>query len=161
MRTLVKCIIMGMLAGSLTSLFTACSEEPDCSANARAMINCNLFTHNELTGALQRDTLDSLTITAFSTDSIILNRGEEVTALILPLRYTADSTVLVFHYTGRTTDTVTLHHTNTPYFLSMDCGYQMQQALTGVSYSRHKLDSIHITNSEAGIYGTENLQLFY
>ncbi len=44
------------------------------------------------------DTLDSLTITAFGTDSIILNNQKRVHGLSLPLRYTADSTVLVFHY---------------------------------------------------------------
>jgi hypothetical protein len=43
----------------------------------------------------------------------------------------------------------------------MDCGYQMKQAITDVRYSRHSLDSIRVANKEAGIYGAENLKLFY
>lgn len=107
------------------------------------------------------DTLDSLTITAFGTDSVILNNQKEVRNLMLPLRYTVDSTVLVFRYSRVTTDTLILYHTNTPYFLSMDCGYQMQQEVTGARYSRHRLDSIYISYNEAGIDGRENIKMFY
>jgi len=77
------------------------------------------------------DTLDSLTITAFGTDSIILNNQKRVHGLSLPLRYTADSTVLVFHYSKDVKikkDTIVIRQKNTPYFLSMDCGYQMNKA---------------------------------
>ncbi len=153
--------MLGILLHSFAYMIASCSEEADCTDATRAMLNCNLYTHNELTGNIEQDTLDSLTITAFATDSIILNNEQSVTTLSLPLRYTVDSTVLVLHYTARTRDTLIIYHSNTPYFLSMDCGYQMQQALTGIAYTLHRLDSIRISNSEVGIYGTENLQLFY
>ena len=80
---------------------------------------------------------------------------------MLPLRYTVDSTVLVFRYSSATTDTVTIYHTNTPYFLSMECGYQMQQAISEVCITRHRLDSIYVSYNEAGIDGRENIKLFY
>ena len=97
-------------------------------------------------------------------DSIILNNQKRVHGLSLPLRYTADSTVLVFHYSKDVKikkDTIVIRQKNTPYFLSMDCGYQMKQSITGRSYSRHLLDSIYIQTAEVSIYGTENLKLFY
>lgn len=78
--------------------------------------------------------------------------------------YTADSTVLVFHYSKDPKikkDTIIIRQKNTPYFLSMDCGYQMKQSITGREYSRHILDSIYIQSKEASINGTENLKLFY
>ena len=59
------------------------------------------------------------------------------------------------------TDTVVVRHTNKPYFVSMDCGYQMQQSITTLRYTRRNLDSIYIANPEASIDGTENLKLFY
>lgn len=127
---------------------------------ARGWLQCNFYTLNE-NGMAVNDTLDSLTITAFGTDSVILNNQKEVRNLMLPLRYTVDSTVLVFRYSRVTTDTLILYHTNTPYFLSMDCGYQMQQEVTGARYSRHRLDSIYISYNEAGIDGRENIKMFY
>ena len=103
----------------------------------------------------------AVVVSAFGTDSIIINNQKKVHDLSLPLRYTADSTVLVFRYSKTLTDTLVVYQTNTPYFLSMDCGYQMKQSIKDVNYSRHSLDSIRIVNKEAGIYGTENLKLFY
>lgn len=148
------------MATLLVSIIQACSEEPDCSMTARGWLQCNFYTLSE-DGRAVNDTLDSLTITAFGTDSVILNNQKEVRNLMLPLRYTVDSTVLVFRYSRVTTDTLILYHTNTPYFLSMDCGYQMQQEVTGARYSRHRLDSIYISYNEAGIDGRENIKMFY
>lgn len=148
------------MATLLASIIQACSEEPDCSMTARGWLQCNFYTLSE-DGRAVNDTLDSLTITAFGTDSVILNNQKEVRNLMLPLRYTVDSTVLVFRYSRVTTDTLILYHTNTPYFLSMDCGYQMQQEVTGARYSRHRLDSIYISYNEAGIDGRENIKIFY
>lgn len=160
MKRFVRLILSSVLFYSVFSSFISCSEEADCSMAERPMINCNLYTLNA-EGLAVNDTLDSLTVTAFGTDSLIVNNQQDVSNIILPLRYTVDSTILVFRYSRYTMDTITIHHTNTPYFLSMDCGYQMQQFLTSVRYTRHRLDSIHVTNNEAGIYGRENMQLFY
>ena len=129
------------------------------------MMQCYLYIiDRENNNRVLNDTLDSLTITALETDSIILNNEKRVHGLSLPLRYTADSTVLVFHYSKDPKikkDTIIIRQKNTPYFLSMDCGYQMKQSITGREYSRHILDSIYIQSKEASINGTENLKLFY
>lgn len=165
MRKLVKLVLLCLIAYPIASIVSSCSEEEDCSMNARPMMQCYLYTiDRENNNRVQNDTLDSLTITALETDSIILNNEKRVHGLSLPLRYTADSTVLVFHYSKDPKikkDTIIIRQKNTPYFLSMDCGYQMKQSITGREYSRHILDSIYIQSKEASINGTENLKLFY
>lgn len=160
MKALVKFIIFGVILCPVISIVVSCSEEADCSMATRAMIQCYLYTIDD-GQRVQNDTLDSLTVTAYDTDSIIINNQKRVHDLSLPLRYTADSTVLVFHYSRIRRDTLIIRQTSTPYFLSMDCGYQMRQAIRSISYSRHQLDSLYISNNEASIYGTENLKLFY
>ena len=140
----------------------SCDEEEDCSLNARPMMTCNLYQANpETAGAFIPDTLEQLTITAYGTDSIILNREQKVKALTLPLCYSADSTHLVFHYEDGATDEVIILHDNTPYFLSMECGYQKKQAKRSVIYTKVRLDSIAISYNEAGIYGRVNLKLYF
>lgn len=161
MKALVKFIITGAFLFPILSVVISCSEEADCSMATRAMMQCYFYTLDPETEVVSNDTLDSLTVTAFGTDSIIINNQKKVHDLSLPLRYTADSTVLVFRYSKTLTDTLIVYQTNTPYFLSMDCGYQMKQSIKDVNYSRHSLDSIRIVNKEAGIYGTENIKLFY
>ncbi len=161
MKSLVRLIIFGAILCPIISIVISCSEEADCSMAARAMVQCYVYTIDPATNIQKNDTLDSLTVTAWGTDSIIINNQKKVHDLSLPLRYTVDSTKLVFHYTRTKRDTVVIWHTNTPYFLSMDCGYQMKQAITSIRYTRRDLDSIYILNKEAGIYGRENLKLFY
>ena len=161
MKALVKFIITGAFLFPILSVVISCSEEADCPRATRAMMQCYFYTLDPETEVVSNDTLDSLTVTAFGTDSIIINNQKKVHDLSLPLRYTADSTVLVFRYSKTLTDTLVVYQTNTPYFLSMDCGYQMKQSIKDVNYSRHSLDSIRIVNKEAGIYGTENLKLFF
>ena len=161
MKALVKFIITGAFLFPILSVVISCSEEADCSMATRAMMQCYFYTLDPETEVVSNDTLDSLTVTAFGTDSIIINNQKKVHDLSLPLRYTADSTVLVFRYSKTLSGTLVVYQTNTPYFLSMDCGYQMKQSIKDVNYSRHSLDSIRIVNKEAGIYGTENLKLFY
>lgn len=149
-----------MMATAFTMLW-GCDEEEDCSLNARPMMKCNLYQIDQESGLPVLVALNELTITAKGTDSVIVNRMENVKELSLPLCYGADSTHLVLHYSNGSRDELIVYHTNTPYFLSMECGYQMKQQIERVSYTRTELDSVAITYNEAGIYERENLRLFY
>ena len=154
MRKLFHFFLAGVVAYALASLLFSCSEEADCSmTDNRGMIVCNVSQINLENNTAMKDTLDSL--------SIVANRLAQVTVFSLPLRYAVDSTELVFHYIKKVTDTVVIRHTNKPYFISMDCGYQMQQSITSIRYTRHNIDSIYIANPEANINGTKNLEIFY
>lgn len=161
MKKLSRILLLLGLLYPAVHLAISCSEEADCSMNVRPTVQCIMYKLDPDGLTALNDTLDSLTVTAFGTDSVIINNQKDVHDIILPLRYAVDSTKLVFRYSRTKTDTVVIHHTNTPYFLSMDCGYQMQQTITGVRYTRSSLDSIYILNNEANIYGRENLKLFY
>ena len=151
MKKLVRLVILGAILCPIVSIAISCSEEADCSMTARSMVNCILYRVDPETQYVENDTLDSLTI----------NNQKKVHDISLPLRYTEDSTKLIFKYSRTKSDTMVIRHTNTPYFLSMDCGYQMKQAITDVTCTRISLDSIYIKDNEAGIYGKENLKLFY
>ena len=87
MRKLVKLILLCLIAYPIISIVSSCSEEEDCSMNARPMMQCYLYKIDGETERVMNDTLDSLTITAFGTDSIILNNQKRVHGLSLPLRY--------------------------------------------------------------------------
>lgn len=161
MKKLLRFALLGVLLCPAIGAVVSCSEEEDCSMTARPLVNCILYRINPETQYAENDTLDSLTVTAYGTDSVIINNQKSVHDISLPLRYTEDSTQLIFKYSRTKSDTVVIHHHNIPYFLSMDCGYQMKQSITSVKYTRISLDSIHIKDNEAGIYGKENIELFY
>lgn len=155
-KLILALIIVYPLAGIIMS---ACSNESDCSIAGRPMLNCNTF---RIKGTqVVKDSLDSLTVTSIGTDSVIINNQKTVTDFSLPLRYTKDTTTLVFHYSKNIRDTLTIKHSNTPKFVSVECGYEMKQAILKLTYTRHKLDSIRIISNSTNTDGTRNLALFY
>jgi hypothetical protein len=160
MKNLVKFIIFITIAGSIIGAsVSSCSEETNCALDGRPTLNC--YMYKIVSNVVKSDTLDSLTVTAFGTDSIIINNQTDVHYILLPLRYTTDSTIFVLHYSETLLDTIIVRYTNTAKFISMDCGYQMQQSVTGVSYTEHNLDSIYISNEDANTLETENFKLFH
>lgn len=163
MKNLIRLFLILLTVSIAMNIQTSCSEESDCSIAGRPMINCTLYRMED--NQVVNDTLDSLTVTALGTDSILINNQKKVHTLMLPLRYSSDSTIFIFHYAYVSDpdlcDTVYIKQDNTPYFESMDCGYSMRQSILGIGHSEEELDSIYVSNKQANTDGTENLKLFY
>lgn len=172
MKNLIRIFLIVVIVGAGISIGSSCSDENDCSLAGRPMMYCTLYTIDKITDLRVNDTLDSLTITALGTDSIILNNQKKVHTLMLPLRYTSDTTVFIFRYDPdrkpNDVDTLIIVQQNTPYFQSMECGYMMKQNILSARYGnprktadQEKIDSLHISNKEANTNEIENLQIFY
>ena len=160
MKKLVNLLLILMIACPLIgTVVSSCAGESDCSTAGRAKLWSSLYRKDGTT--VVNDTLDSLTVTALYTDSIILPKMKEAHRFGIPLTYTNDTTTWIFHYSKTTRDTIIIRHTNTPKFVSMDCGYEMKQAIVDLSHTKHRLDSIRITNSSTNTNETKNLELFY
>ena len=153
MKNLIRIFLILVIVGACISIGSSCSDENDCSLAGRPMMYCTLYTLDEITDDRVKDTLDSLTITALGTDSIILNNEKNVHTLMLPLRYTSDTTVFVFRYDPKRrpndVDTLYIVQQNTPYFQSMECGYMMKQNILGTRFgntrnSSERIDSLRI-----------------
>lgn len=78
MKNLIRLFLVLLIASVGIGLHTSCSEDSDCSIAGRAMINCTLYT-KDVKDEIVNDTLDSLTVTALGTDSIIINNQKKVT----------------------------------------------------------------------------------
>lgn len=171
MKILIRFGLILLTACLAVGISTSCSDDNDCSLAGRAMMYCTLYTIDPETKAMLKDTLDSLTITALGTDSIILNNEKKVHKLSLPLRYTSDSTVLVFHYDYKRrpayADTLYVTQKNTPYFQSMECGYLMKQLIESVESKNGtvkgnvRIDAVKILNNNANTNELQNLEILY
>lgn len=172
MKNLVRIFLLLVIICGAISIHTSCSDENDCSLAGRPMMYCTIYTIDpEYPDVRLNDTLDSLTIRAMGTDSIILNKETNVHTLMLPLRYTSDSTVFIFEYDPvrqpRYVDTLYIVQENTPYFQSMECGYMMKQNIISATFGKPRgsrqpdwIDSLHILNKEANTNEIQNLQIF-
>ena len=120
MKNLIRIFLLLIIVGAAVGIHSSCSDENDCSLAGRPMMYCTFKVLNpdDKTEVLN-DTLDSLTIKALGTDSIILNNEKKVHKIMLPLRYTSDSTVFIFQYdpvrSPNDVDTLYIVQQNTPY----------------------------------------------
>lgn len=79
MKKLVKLILLCLIAYPIISIVSSCSEEEDCSMNARPMMECYLYTVDRESKRVLNDTLDSLTITlSIRTPSFLTIRKEYI-----------------------------------------------------------------------------------
>lgn len=182
MKNLIRIFLILVIVSGAISIISSCSEENDCSLAGRPMMYCTIYTINpDYPDVVLNDTLDSLTITALGTDSIILNNEKNVHTLMLPLRYSSDSTVFIFKYNPvrrpNDVDTVFIVQQNTPYFQSMECGYMMRQNIISARFGEpgrpgdpdpefgtgqpDQIVSIYLRNKEANTNEIQNLQIFY
>lgn len=171
MRKIIPFILL-IIGACWIAGIVSCTEDDDCSGNARHMLTANIKTivHTDSASWETNDTIDILTVYAFGTDSIIINDNSNAVSLSLPLRTNVEETTLVFSYINHAgdtlpqyydKDTIVFKHRNTPYFLTLDCNFVVKQELTDVSYTRNVLDSIVIVNPTASIDGTENIKIYY
>lgn len=139
----------------LTLFFVSCEDDADCTETNRPMVSVRICKAD---GSL--DTIPFLTVTVMESDSVLVNKDTNVTRLSLPLSYRKGETHWVLHYSNEKTDTIHLGHTNTPYFLNPDCGYQMRQELKDASSSRHYITQTEIKKAQILNDNEENLWIY-
>lgn len=113
------------------------------------------------------DTLrDTLTVTTMSTDGYevtALNMVSGVETFTLPISYTQDTDLFFFNLRdtlgNQWNDTVSVAKTNTEHFESLDCSPSFFHTITGVSHTRHAIESIVINDSEVN-YDTTKKHFF-
>lgn len=80
MKNLIRIFLILLIVGGAISIHSSCSDENDCSLAGRPMMYCTFKSIDKtlVPNVIANDTLDSLTITALGTDSIILNNEKKV-----------------------------------------------------------------------------------
>ena len=101
MKNLIRIFLILLIVGGAISIHSSCSDENDCSLAGRPMMYCTFKSIDKtlVPNVIANDTLDSLTITALGTDSIILNNEKKVHKVMLPLDIPA---ILLYLFSGMT-----------------------------------------------------------
>ncbi len=138
---------------------SAC-EGVDCTLNN--IVLCHFSLYSSTTGSAI-SLSETLTITAEGTDSILFNRGENVSTFSLPLSYWKEADTLNFivdTQTGTFTSQVILQKTNTQHYESPDCPIAMFHHITDASATGNVIDSIAVSRKEVNYLQDENIKIF-
>lgn len=143
-----------MVAGMLT----AC-DSIDCTLNNTVMCNMSFYNAQGKTVVL----LDTLTIRAIGTDSVLYNRAVNTSQISLPLSYYNEADTLLFDFFGegyRIEDRLVVKKKNYERFESLDCPVKMFHTLTDVLTTQHLIDSVHIASPKVEYNNGENIKIY-
>ena len=154
---------MSLMTVGLVVVIVACSSI-DCPLNNTVYTNYKVMKTETQPDTL-KDTLTIWTSRPGMTDSIIVNRNLNTTALKLPISYMNDKDVLFFQFKtqdgGVCVDTVTVSKTNTPHFESVDCSPNYFHEITGIMSTHNRIDSIVIMNKTVNYDAKDNFYIYF
>ncbi len=151
------------IAAGILAAGTSC-ETYDCPLNN---VVYSTYTFYAVTdeGDVAVSILDTLTITAAGTDSILINQLQNGSSVELPVSYTAPTDTLVLHFTDTLQhtrrDTIWIDKENYPHYESPNCPTAMFHYVTATRWTSWLIDSVTIVNPNINYNASENFRIYF
>lgn len=156
-------IISALLSATL--LFASGCSTSGCTDNQSSIPYAGFYS--SATG--QEISLSGLEIGGVDApnDSLLYDGKQKTSAVYLPLRSTAERTSFYFHYnqggldSEELNDTLTFSYNSKPYFASEECGAVVTYRIKSLTYTRHLIESIELTDSLISNTDIERIKIFF
>ena len=151
-----------------SAIMLASCSNIDCPLDNVVMMQCNLYGYE----TQQAFTLtDTLSVTPFGRDTVLLNSASDVKQFLLPLKQSADNDTLLLHLSNnkgqQAVDTLFVDLTRQAHFESLDCPSSVFHNITKVRATSHPLsqfpltvDSVSLVRSTVNYDDVENIRIF-
>lgn len=148
-------------------IFAVSCTDTGCTDNRSAIPYAGFYILQD--GEPKAVSVDSLEIGGIGapSDSLLIKADASTSALYLPFRFEHTSTAFFIHYASRLlsspllNDTISFTYTSSPRFVSEDCGAMFYYHIDEMTYTRHLIDSIAITDSLITNFDTERIRIFF
>ena len=151
------------IAGALTAAAVIVATEACSSINCQ--LNNTVYTtlgfYQDTTTSTAVSLLDTLTITAAGTDSILINQEYSASSVELPMSYGGDVDQLIFSCASLGADTLWIYHTNYPYYETPECGTAVFHDITRVESTHNFILTTKIVKSSVNYDGEENVMIYF
>lgn len=162
---ILPALLGAAVAVAATLGITSCNTD-GCTENRSALPLMGFYT----SPGNKPLTLDSIDLGGVGAphDSLLVKARTKVQKLYLPFRSTSPSTSFFIHYAYPAqgldnplfNDTITFHYSAEPYFASEECGAMYNYRIRRVTFTRHLIDSIGITDSLINNYDSERIRVY-
>lgn len=143
--------------------FAAC-DAVECPINNVVYSTYGFYAvENGVAGSVS--VLDTLTITAGGSDSILINRLQGGSSVHIPVSYTATTDTLIFHFVNEAQehreDTIWIDKENIRHYESPNCPASMFHIVTSTRWTGLLIDSVVIVNPNIDYNVSENFQIYF
>lgn len=169
----------------LTIIFAAGCNESDCPLGSANELKFRFLSIEDTTVI----SIDTVTVTALGTDSVLINKEIDASYITLPLNSAQNETTYTFHFTrlvesisdkpfidedgvehpaGSTilvpvtaSDNICVRYSSEKKFTSMDCGLVYSYVLTDGEYTKNFIKGMAIANLEIKESNEDNIYIFF
>lgn len=156
--------IAGFLTVGIPAILIAACDSTECPINNVVYSTYGFYAIAD--GAeTQVSILDTLTVTAGGSDSVLVNRLTNGSQVELPVSYTCATDTLVFSFINEEQqerrDTIWIDKENSPHYESPDCPVSFFHYVTAVRHTGVLIDSVSIVNPNINYNVSENFKIYF
>jgi Family of unknown function (DUF6452) len=141
----------------------ACTNDETCRKNRYVSLQVSLYkvALNPLNNTLVASawSADSISVQGIGVDSILYKNSKKISQINLNLKKLDNQTAYQL-IINKVIDTLTVTHTNTTEFLSLECGCLKTYKIDSVFVTHHAIDSIQIINHQVNTDNATNIRIF-
>lgn len=160
MRKIYKGIVVAITVVGIH----ACDYDDTCRKDKYVRMEAAFYqaTYNSTseTTTISSETLKNISVKGIGSDSI-LYENDTLSSVVLPLKKFENTTRFQITY-GKLTDTITVLHTNTDTYISLECGCVKTFVLDSVYSTKHFIDSVKISLKDVNTTTSakENIKIY-
>ena len=157
-----------LLLIAFTLFGISCTNDESCTQDRIAKMGVGFYTR-ALTDTLRKVyttraiNLDTLSVRGLAANGTlidsILYKSKAIQNIYLPLNKFENSSKFVLTF-KTAKDTIEVLHTNTDYYLSLECGCMKVHSIDTVLTTTNLIDSVKIINHKVNATNAEHLQIF-
>lgn len=157
-----------LLLIALTLFGISCTNDQSCTQDRIVKMGVGFYTHALIdtvkqTYATRAISLDTLSVRGLAANGTlidsILYKSKNLQKVYLSLNKFENISKFVMTF-KTAKDTIEVLHTNTDYYLSLECGCMKVHSIDTVLTTTHSIDSVKIINHKVNATNAEHIQIF-
>jgi hypothetical protein len=147
-----------LLISGLILILSSCTPD-SCYDQTESFLKASFYSY---TKRLPQPP-DSITIYGLNRDtSKIYDKALKVQPAQIPLNASSDTSIFIIKING-ITDTVEFRYISYPHLISKECGFTFYHNLDTIQpvFTKHTIDSIHLSKRNITTVNEENIRIFY
>ncbi len=164
MGKVLKSVLLAAAVATLSAIMAGCNAA-GCIDNQNSIPLAGFYSM----ASGEAVSVDSLAVWGVGApgDSLLLAPSAPASQIYLPLRAASRESAFCFAYRAKEfdypqmQDTVTLTYTSHPWFISEDCGAGLRYRIDRLTYTRHLIDSVGVTDSLVTNVSPETIRIYF
>ncbi len=139
------------------AIYPSCESGGICTQSVLSVVNAGFYGWD---GDQELDVfVNNFTLYGSGKDSLLYDSAHSVTKFSFPMDMNALSSTMILH-ADSLVDTLVINYTVVPALVSYECGFTNTFEMSGLSYTRHLIDSVSLINNVAKLVNEVNLKIF-